>query len=216
MSSDSHDNDFEDSDEFRLGENGERLVEAFTQWCGWSTMPARRYNGEGAPTLQRLHEHTVLPDILAVKDGKSRFVEVKTKRDGPSFYRKTQKEQHGVDWANWKAYCDTQRETGLDVWLFVYEPNSGTLLRAAIDDLEMDHRLLEDDPGYNAYGSEMIFWDRDNFESVTASIETGDFFFGQQKLDSGVGAPSNGAFGGDNNDGDNDQRGLGDFSEGWE
>lgn len=215
MSSDASNNDsFEDSDEYRRGQKGERLVEVFIQRCDWMTMPARKFTGEGAPTLQRLHEHTVLPDVLAVHDGTSRFVEVKTKTV-PFEMRKTGEVFHGIGFKSWQAYRDAKRETGLDVWLFIYEIESGTLLRAEIDDLgQIDDMVLEGDAGYDDYGEEMAFWHRDKFEGVTADIEAGDCRFGQQKLDSGAGDAPDGAFGGGGG-GEQERSTLDKFAEEW-
>lgn len=185
--------DFRDSDRYRMGEQGEKLVGELAEEFGWFMMRADEAISKKAPMLERKHERTVLPDILASRGGDSRFIEVKTKSKPVPRRKENGTLQHGVDSPNWKAYCDTQRETGLPVWLFVYENDSGTLLRARLNDLEI-HHIADNETTIEIHGNPMVYWNRDNFEAITVKRDA-DSAFGQDKLDTGAGTELGGLFG---------------------
>lgn len=187
MSSDSHNNSnddsFEDSETYRQGLDGEGVVEEFVNEHGWWVDAAKKYNRDGAPTLQREQEHIVRPDLLVSKGGVTRYIEVKDHSE-PSYYRKTGEYQHAIDRRHWRAYHDAQQTTGLETWLFIYEEDRDSLLRSRIDDLTVDHKLLKEDPGWKSYGRDMVFFDRVTFEEVKMSVSDGDVVFGETESDS--------------------------------
>lgn len=222
MSSDSDDfndsssDDFENTDEYRLGEAGERLVEEFLQRCLWATIPKRKYAGEGAPMLEGTDVQTILPDIEAVKDGETRYVEVKTKSTYHVQRNKDNEKRHGIGFRSWRHYCDIQRDTGNEVWLFIYEVDTGTLCCASLDKLsDAIVKLIQyGDSGYEAYGEEMIIWPRAAFRQINAELSGAEYFFGQRKLPDPDDIPDDGAFG-ELQDDNSDQPGLDEFVQGW-
>lgn len=184
MSTDSYDNSdddsFEDTEEYRQGLEGEEIVEEYVHQHGWWTDPARKYDREGAPMLQRSQEYIIRPDLLVSKGGVTRYIEVKN-HSNPSLYRKKGVYQHAIDRRHWKAYHDAQQTTGLETWLFICEDD--VLLQSPIDDLTVDHKLLRGDRGWNSYGRDMVFFDRPLFDEVEMTISDGNVVFGETGTD---------------------------------
>lgn len=159
----------------------EELVENVIQYYGWGTIPRRKFNTDGgnsvAPMLEKKDELSVLPDIEAMKEGRIEWVEVKMKSCF-DLHRKSQKEQHGVDRSNWKDYEKMQRESGHNVWLFIYEKCTGVLLRQKLDKIFIHHEWT--DGGAN--GEHMVYFNRELFDSVPIKKEMIPDKFGTQDL----------------------------------
>lgn len=163
--------------------NAEKMVEEIIKAYGWGVIPRRKFNrdeGESvAPMLESENSKEVLPDIEAKKAGRSELVEVKLKTE-PTYYRKQQEEQHGIDADNWEDYSTIQAEFGDRVWLFIVEKNTGLILRQCLDDLVVDHRHHNG----GADGEAMVYFPRRLFSKVPVNSKmfNDDIFVWQDSI----------------------------------
>lgn len=144
--------------EFVRGRAAEQRVAAWLQERGWYVIPSYDYSGEDGDKAPRLQGYRIghpVPDLDTAKEGKRRWVEVKAKSD-VIFWRKTQKEQHGIDLVLLQHYQTVQVITGTPVWLVIFEEFTGCLIGNAVDALgEPREGTLN--------GRKMANWDRDKF-----------------------------------------------------
>lgn len=144
----------------------EYLVEKVIQGYGFATIPRRKYNqnmgNEIAPMLESKNVKTVLPDITATGGGKTWEIEVKSKNQYVEYRKKDFEPQHGIDRPNWHDYITIKEETGHDVYLFIFEQDSGKLIRQNIESLVVDHEHSSGGSG----GEPMVYFDRSLFDEV--------------------------------------------------
>ena len=160
---------FRETEEFRRGRNGERLVAELLQSRGWYVIPSYDYSGEDGdkpPRLQGAVTAFPLPDLDVARDGQRRWAEVKTKKRA-DYTRITGRLEHGIPKRHYRAYKRVQEITGCEVWLFIYEEETGEVLFAKLDDLEAVKREY-DGPKMSRGG--MVFYPRDAF-NVFARID---------------------------------------------
>lgn len=154
---------FRETVEFQRGHNGERMVAELLQQHGWYVIPSYDYAGEDhdkAPRLQGALGGFIIPDLDIAKDGARRWAEVKTKAEA-TFTRITQRLEHGISKRHYEHYQKVQQITGDEVWLFVVEENTGTVLFAKLDDLEPFKRVYNGD---KMSRGGMVFYPRDCFK----------------------------------------------------
>jgi len=164
---------FEHTDEYKLGEEGERTAEALLKEAGCFILPARLYTGEGAPKLQgETFGHLIgliAPDLFVARGGNAFWVEVKTKRTCGNF-RKYRTKTHAIDRRHWHHYLDVERESGNPVSIMVIERDTGNVLIARRDALH-PHLIMGEGP---KLGSTYCF-PRGRFE-LFATLGEGEFF----------------------------------------
>jgi len=153
---------FRESEEWKKGCMGELLIADLLKRAGWYILPSYDYSGEDekAPRLQGALEDYVIPDLDISKNGERRWAEVKTKQSA-DWTRITQRLEHGIPLRHYHHYLEVQRITGCDVWLFVYEIETGDVLYAQLDELAEDLRLYE---GNKMSRGGMAFFPRDAFK----------------------------------------------------
>jgi len=198
----------------------EELLEELLQSRGWQILPSRKYNtdnGESvAPMLDGERGKTILPDIYAMKDGRKTWVEAKYKDNGAVYITKDGEYQHGVDMPNWEHYCRIRDETKDEVWLFIYEADTGTIKRQKVSDLSVVGSYTHDD--YDSpsakYDGPMVFFSRGQFETVPVPEHNSlTSFFGQSSLNVGLGDSYEVLPSDDDSGNDDGQMGLGSFSD---
>lgn len=172
-----------DDDRDEIGEKGEQLVEEALQSKGWNVTGNWQFSDDGAPAFIGANDAVARPDITAYKDGECRRIEVKTKRDGAEYIHIHGEYEHCIDRRLWDGYVSIKEGTGEDVWIFIYEPPTGDLLIAEVDDLKNRHSpVINEEAVINIYGELQIFFKRDLFTEVGSGLDTSDNFFGQQKF----------------------------------
>lgn len=155
---------FKDSDEWRLGHWGERLVRRWLEEQRYFVLPVNLIEDGGAPRLTAmLNQARVVPDFQVAGGGQMRWVEAKTKtRHGD--YRQRHMKTHCVDLDNWRDYLAVEQVTGLPGHLAIVQLNPGpVLLFAAFHELE-PYTFTGDTPNVIAkYGSAIAYWDVNRF-----------------------------------------------------
>ena len=162
---------FRETVAWQKGHNGERRVAQLLKERGWYVIPSYDYSGEDgdkAPKLDGLRDGFPVPDLDIAKDGERRWVEVKTKA-AASYTRVTGRLEHGIPKRHHWAYKRVQEITGCEVWLFIYEEQTGDVLCARLDDLDAVKREY-DGPKMSRGG--MVFFPRDAF-AVFTNVKAG-------------------------------------------
>lgn len=157
---------FEETDEFVRGHNGELLVARELQKRGWFIIPSYDYKGGESPTprMQGTSQKYILPDLDCAKGGLRRWVEVKTKGSA-SLHKNTNRLDHGYSSNHHDNYLDVQKITGTEVFIAVYEIDTGEILMATLGSLDAIKRRAA------MGGKPMVFFPRDAFK-LFATIKT--------------------------------------------
>src|ERR1700686_3532637 len=128
---------FRDRPEYLRGREAEQMVAGILQRRGWFVIPSYDYSGEHgdkAPKIQGAHEGIVLPDLGVAGKGIMKWAEVKAKAHA-DFTLLTHTYDHGIGLRKWAHYRRVQRETGCQVWLFLFEEDRQLLLIESLDRL---------------------------------------------------------------------------------
>ena len=115
----------------QLSSEGESLVKDWLERRGWSVSVAK-----STPRLAGEARSEVLPDFRASHPEKgSQWIEVKTYNQY-AVNRNIGAKVHGFARDLWLSYRETAKQTGIPVWIFIYEPFSSQILMSEI--FEMD------------------------------------------------------------------------------
>ena len=151
-----------DTEQFKLGRRGERIVAAMFQRAGFWIIPSYDYAGEDGdtpPRLQGAHGHFVIPDFDAAIEGQRRWIEVKTKQ-GATLHHLTGRYEHGFSLRLLEHYVEVQGITGTEVWVVVYEIETGDVVYQTLDALYAVARFYH---GPKMGPSGMVFFPKDAF-----------------------------------------------------
>jgi len=158
--------------EFLRGRAAEQRVAHWLQERGWFVIPSYDYSGEDgnkAPRLQGLRAGHAVPDLDTARDGKRQWVEVKAKERANIWrsyepWKRLNTPEHGVDHSNYLDYLEVKRITGDEVWIAVYEEDTGQLLTAEIDALG--------EPRIGSWlGKKIANWPRNRFRVMAGRAE---------------------------------------------
>jgi hypothetical protein len=130
--------------------------------AGWYVVPSYDFTGRDggkAPRLTGPFRGFVLPDLDAAKDGRRLWVEVKAKT-GPTFHRKTQRWEHGINRRHYYDYQQVRLKTGAPVALVIHQAKDDTWWMAYLHRLH-PHRREYQGPHMGRDG--MVFFPADNF-----------------------------------------------------
>lgn len=172
---------FEQTQEYKMGQNGEQVIKRLLMQHGWLVIPSYAYTGKGddkAPKLEGMNCFYVIPDLDVCKAGTRRWVEVKTKTEA-TFYRKLQRHEHGIPLRHYHHYFEVQRATGAPVWMFVHELNTGAILYASLNALQYVTRIYDGD---KMSRGGMAFFPRDSF----TNWEVDNFLFARTDRHNGA------------------------------
>lgn len=105
----------------KWGRWGETVATEYLKQEGWYVVQAADIRTErGGPRAIAEHTSSVLPDLLALKGGISRWCEIKVK-DSPIIFRNNWQPRHGIDTPYWDHYLTVERESGIDGYLYIIE-----------------------------------------------------------------------------------------------
>jgi cytosine/adenosine deaminase-related metal-dependent hydrolase len=157
---------FRQRPEFQRGRAAEQMVARWLQERGWYVIPSYDYSGEDgekAPRMQGLKRGFAVPDLDVARGGKRRWVEVKAKsRANPrhdAYWGSREVPEHGIDHKNYADYLDVKAESGDEVWIAIYEMDTGALLMAEVDALGKPRIGTSN-------GKKIANWPRDRFREV--------------------------------------------------
>lgn len=126
---------------YEEGAKAEFVVAEMLKSDGWYIANASSLDevagDDGAPLVRGADDAEITPDILAMKNGRTAWVEVKLKTTGAEYIRKNEQYEHFIDGKNWNSYLNIQSSSGCEVWLAVVEQPEQTLQRQLIEDISV-------------------------------------------------------------------------------
>jgi hypothetical protein len=105
-----------------------------------------------------------MPDLHVVGHGTSLWAEIKQK-DRILDTRARSQEEHGIDKPNWEHYRRLANESGVPVWLFIFEEPTGALLAGDISQLT-SYPPIDEEKCKQYYGNVMTFVSREDLTQV--------------------------------------------------
>lgn len=164
-----------DTPEWKRGTRGENAWESALRDQGYyvtRVCDASSKKGDLAPMMRGERVKVILPDLMASKNGRSVFVEIKTKTSATYTYSLGRYE-HGIERRHWEHYCRCQHETGIPFYLGILEEDTGQLLVAPLKRLAGEGRenvmRKEGD-----IARPMIYWPRELFSIFATVAPLGD------------------------------------------
>lgn len=119
------------------GLDGEALVREWAKIEGYIVLPAGLIARGGAPALENhLRGDVVASDILASRDGKPEWIEVKTFQRA-TFNQRRHRWEHGVPQHLWRQYREGEALTGIPGSLAILQVDQRVILKAALCELEI-------------------------------------------------------------------------------
>jgi Holliday junction resolvase-like predicted endonuclease len=160
-----------DTDAFERGAVGEAIVAEFLKQQGLGVVPVHQCNPDGAAVMRLQDDFFVLPDWLVFSSTEPVWVEVKTKQSAREF-RKENELRHCINEYHYDQYLEVERLSGFDVWLFIYEEDSGKILRAPLNWL-LPAQFLRASQSSGAFQSDVVFFRRNEF--IDAGVRVDEF-----------------------------------------
>lgn len=175
--------------DYEAGERGEAVVAELLFSDDWQIMHAPTLDQIGddgdAPMIRGDDERTIMPDIHAMKSGRTVWVEVKLKRQGAHWIVKNSQYEHFIDRKNWQDYQRVRDASGAEVWLAIIEKPSATLQREVIDNVPVVNEWTEEKVRqYNGekYGGPGVFVAQSSFQPMNIPSESMETLDEQRRI----------------------------------
>lgn len=150
-----------DTPQGKLGAAAESVVRAWLANTGWWVLPTSLIEDGGAPAFKSWwNENVIVPNNLAAKEGRMRWIEVKGKTQAMWVQRLGQ-HQHGIADRLWRNYLECITLSGTPGALVVVEFSTRVLLYCGFDVLGNHLSYPVSDAGYD---EPMVFFPRDVFQ----------------------------------------------------
>lgn len=174
---------------YEEGARAEFVVAEMLKSDGWYIANASSLDeiagDDGAPLVRGKDGNKITPDILAIREGRTAWVEVKLKRTGAEWIHKNDQYEHFIDAKNWRSYLQIASSSGCEVWLGIIEQPEQTLRRQFIDDISVvgwwDETQVKQYNG-NKYGERGVFVPRSDFYGMDLPAELAGNICDQQQL----------------------------------
>ena len=158
---------------YDIGAKGEFVVAEMLKSDGWRIAHASNLDGvsgdSGAPLVRGDDDRKIMPDIHAMKDGRTVWVEVKLKTTGAEWIHKNEQYEHFIDAPNWKSYNEVQSASGCEVWLVIIEGPDQTVRRQLIENINVVGFWSDTDVEQcngTKYGGEGVFVPQSDFMGI--------------------------------------------------
>lgn len=146
-------------DRLRIGREGEELVKIVFAMNGFQMLhPGSSQPGVSGPVVTvGKGVGLTIPDLAAIKDGATWWIEVKSWWD-KVHHHKTDQFRHGVSATDWKEYITFQRQSGLPMSMAFYERRTGIVRWAPL--LRLCTAIEYGDPGHERFygGKRQVFF----------------------------------------------------------
>ena len=174
---------------YEEGAKAEFVVAEMLKSDGWYIANASSLDeiagDDGAPLVRGADDAEITPDILAMKNGRTAWVEVKLKTTGAEYIRKNDQYEHFIDGENWKSYLNIESSSGCEVWLAVVEQPEQTLQRQLIEDISVVGWWSETDVENNdgeKYGEPGVFIPQSDFLPISLPADLAGEICEQRQL----------------------------------
>lgn len=155
----------------RDGVEAEKLVKNTLQVEGWRCLPAKhqRISTDSAEIIEGDRDAVRNPDIFAIRNGEAIFAEVKQFASAVKTRARNQYE-HGIRRPKFEDYKTVADESGIPLWIFIFEEQRGKLLASHISKLSeldpIDERRCEQE-----YGQPVTYFPRTELNKIGVGPE---------------------------------------------
>ena len=159
------------TDDERDGIPAEKLVKNLLQIEGWRCLPAKhqRVDTDSAEIIEGDGDAVRNPDIFAIRNGEAVFVEVK-QFGSPVKTRARNQYEHGIRRPKFEDYKTVASDSGIPLWIFIFESERGKLLASHISKLsELDP--IDAERCKQEYGELVTYFPRTQLEKVSIGTE---------------------------------------------
>ena len=174
---------------YEEGAKAEFVVAEMLKSDGWYIANASSLDDvagdDGAPLVRGADDAEITPDILAMKDGRTAWVEVKLKTSGAEWIHKNDQYEHFIDGKNWNSYLNIESSSGCEVWLAILEKPNQTIQRNLICDVSTCGRWTKSQvKQYNGskYGESGWFLPQSDFMPIDVPAELAGKISDQRQL----------------------------------
>jgi len=159
------------SDDERGGVPAEKLVKNMLQVEGWRCLPAKhqRVDTDSAEIIEGDGDAVRNPDIFAIRQGEAIFVEVKQFRS-PVKTRVRSQYEHGIRKPKFEDYKTVANDSGIPLWIFIFESEHGRLLASHISELS-ELKPVHPKRCMQEYGELLTYFPRTELEKVSIASE---------------------------------------------
>lgn len=159
------------NDDERDGVEAERLVKNILQVEGWRCLPAKhqRVDTDSAEIIEGDADAVRNPDIFAIRQGEAVFVEVKQFRS-PVKTRARNQYEHGIRRPKFDDYKTVVSESGIPLWIFIFESEHGKLLASHISKLS-ELEPIDARRCHEVYGELLTYFPRTELSKVGIASE---------------------------------------------
>jgi len=204
------------------GAKAEFAVAEMLKSDGWRIAYASSLDGvdggSGAPLVRGDDDRDIMPDIYAMGNGRTAWVEVKLKKSGAEYIHKNEQYEHFIDAPNWRDYNEVKDASGSEVWLFVVEAPDQTVQRQLVEDISVvgwwSESNVEQCEG-KKYGGRGVFVPQSDFMPIDLPPSLAGQISEQRQLEGTVdprGEVLPDMYGDDSDSFDAGQHGLSDFA----
>lgn len=159
------------TDSERDGIPAEKLVKTTLQAEGWRCLPAKhqRVDTDSAEIIEGDGDAVRNPDLFAIRNGEAIFVEVK-QFSTPVKTRARNQYEHGIRRPKFDDYKTVADESGIPLWIFIFESGCGKLLASHIQQLsELDP--IDEERCKQDYGELVTYFPRTELEKIGIASE---------------------------------------------
>jgi hypothetical protein len=152
--------------ENRTGEPAEKLVKKTLQAEGWRCLPAKhqRIDTDSAEIIEGDDGAVRNPDIFAFRSGEAIFAEVK-QFSSPVKTRARNQYEHGIRRSKLNDYKTVNEDSGIPVFIFIFESGRGRLLASHLSELP-ELGPIDAERCRQEYGELLTYFPRDALNEV--------------------------------------------------
>jgi len=155
----------------RDGVEAEKLVKNTLQVEGWRCLPAKhqRVDTDSAEIIEGDGDAVRNPDIFAIRKGEAIFAEVK-QFGSPVKTRARNQYEHGIRRPKFKDYKTVTEDSGIPLWIFIFEEQRGKLLASHISKLsELDP--IDERRCKQVYGQLVTYFPRTQLNKISVGSD---------------------------------------------
>jgi len=155
----------------RDGVEAEKLVKNTLQVEGWRCLPAKhqRVDTDSAEIIEGDGDAVRNPDIFAIRKGEAIFAEVK-QFGSPVKTRARNQYEHGIRRPKFKYYKTVTEDSGIPLWIFIFEEQRGKLLASHISKLsELDP--IDERRCKQVYGQLVTYFPRTQLNKISVGSD---------------------------------------------
>tara|TARA_R100001443_G_scaffold4451_1_gene13008 strand:- start:271 stop:756 length:486 start_codon:yes stop_codon:yes gene_type:complete len=145
-----------------FGQQGEKLIAEKLIKKGFNVMPLYQFSDDLAPQIISKKQNYISPDLICFKNGKSIFIEVKSKKKWVNYNGII---ETGCNYKHYKHYKELAIKTNLDVFIF-FNHVKGNYQGIYYVNVLTTGRYWDGVVNGSKIYNEEYFWNRNNLKQI--------------------------------------------------